>query len=864
MTAETHGIRTPDQRLRVFVSSTLVELADERRAVRSAIESLRLAPVMFELGARPHPPRDLYRAYLRQSDVFLGIYGASYGWVAPEESISGLEDEYVLAPAALPKLIYLKQSETPREPRLVELIHRIRSDDSVSYKSFSTAQELADLVVGDLATLLAERFDLSRGTLSAPTAEPEGLHPAVLPPALTPLIGRAEEIDAVTALLRSELVRLVTITGPGGIGKSRLALAVGRRLEPEYPDGVVFVDLSAVRDPAPVVNVIAERLGVRDPGDAPVAQKLAVALTSRRILLLLDNVEQIPDLAPTLLELLAAAPGVDLLLTSRTLLRVLAERSYELGPLRYPDGPLRSTDDAASIPAVALFLERARAVKPDFALTADNLDAVVRVCAALEGVPLALELAAARIRILTPAAMLARLDRQLSFLVRGLRDLPDRQKTLRDTIQWSADLLTAEENRVLAVLGVFVGGFTLEAAAAVLEGRVEGEALDLLERLVDNSLVRQLDRGERSVFRMLVTVREYARDRLDADGLLEEVREAHAGYFTGLGERVELELEGERQRAILAELADERGDLRAAMRFLLDRGRRDDAAEFAWDLYLYWWLGGLLGEVSERMRELLDGSEPLSDHARAVALYYTRAIAFWSGPASVVVEGLTESATLFHRSGDPSGEALARVSLGLAHLAVATPEPAAAEDELEQSLMLFRFAGDEWGVGLALVTLGRFALLQGKVHAAQNRFEEGLEIATSRGDVLSETIARHHLGWARLLQADLPGAREQFLASAHGSAAVGHQEGVAYGLEGLVAVSAAISDIACAGRLLGAAERLREVTGTSNAAAFAFHGAAVAAIRAGPQAAEFDEAERMGRAMTAAEALEFALAQEGP
>ena len=279
-------IRTPDQRLRVFVSSTLRELAPERRAARSAIERLALAPVMFELGARPHPPRSLYRAYLDQSDVFVGLYWEQYGWVAPGEEVSGLEDEYNLV-ADIPMLIYVKRSEQ-RQPRLEALLDRIRDDDRASYVSFATSAELRRLLASDLATLLAERFNAGRAG-SRPSLEvaPEAASMAlVAPPApLSRMVGREDELARVVKMLTVESHRLVTITGPGGIGKSRLALAVARDVESSFPDGVAFVDLAPVRDPSKVVGSIASALGIRDTGDLPIGGKVVRALADRRVLL---------------------------------------------------------------------------------------------------------------------------------------------------------------------------------------------------------------------------------------------------------------------------------------------------------------------------------------------------------------------------------------------------------------------------------------------------------------------------------------------------------------------------------------------------------------------------------------------------
>jgi hypothetical protein len=287
-------IRTPDQRLRVFVSSTLDELASEREAVRDAVQALRLSPVMFELGSRPHPPRELYRAYLAQSDVFVGVYWERYGWVAPEEQVSGLEDEYELS-GALPKLIYIKSPAPEREPRLTELLSRIRDDDRVSYKRFATAAELRRLVEDDLALLLSERFvTAARSGESRPDCADRA---RALPAPPTPLVGREREVDAVGRLLLANDVREVTLTGPGGVGKTRLALAAGARVRPSFDDGVVFVGLGSVTAPELVPTALAGALGVLRSGGQPPIDNVTSYLADKRLALLIDNFEQVTEAA---------------------------------------------------------------------------------------------------------------------------------------------------------------------------------------------------------------------------------------------------------------------------------------------------------------------------------------------------------------------------------------------------------------------------------------------------------------------------------------------------------------------------------------------------------------------------------------
>ncbi len=361
----TAGIRTPDQRLRVFVSSTLAELADERAAVARAIEALRLTPVLFELGARPHPPRELYRAYLAQSDVFVGLYWQRYGWIGPDMEISGLEDEFQLS-EPLPRLLYVKVPAPDREPELAAMIEQLQSEGTESYRSFRDPDELDRLVRDDLAVLLSERF------LTPPDArdEPESAQPyRSLPAVPTSLLGRDEDIDEVAKILASPDIRLVTLTGPGGIGKTRLAVAVAERVQGEYAQRAAFVPLASISRPEFVMPRVAAAIGVATEGSRRAIDAIAEHLGTTSVLVVLDNLEQVAAIAPELDTLLARCPGVEILATSRSVLRLRAECEFPVAPLTVPavgDNP--AVEHLASVPAVQLFVERAHAVRHDFAL----------------------------------------------------------------------------------------------------------------------------------------------------------------------------------------------------------------------------------------------------------------------------------------------------------------------------------------------------------------------------------------------------------------------------------------------------------------------------------------------------------------
>jgi Domain of unknown function (DUF4062) len=375
-------IRTPDQRLRVFVSSTMGELAAERRAVARAVSALRLTPVLFELGAQPYPPREVYRAYLAQSDVFVGLYWQRYGWVGPGMQVSGLEEEFDLS-SRMPRLLYIKAPAPDREPRLTGLLDRIREEATASYHGFGSAAELGRLVRDDLAVLLSEQFAAARSPApAAPPRPPTSARgPRPLPVGTTSLVGREQDIDEVAGLVRRPEARLVTLTGLGGVGKTRLAVAVGERLGDRFAGGVVFVPLAAVTDPGLVLDGVARAVGADLGGAGSPVQALAEWFGGDRWLLILDNLEQVVSAANDLGELLARCRGVTILATSRTVLGLAAEREYLVSPLGLPPDPgTARLVELESSRAVALFVDRARAVRPDFTLTKANAAAVAQIC----------------------------------------------------------------------------------------------------------------------------------------------------------------------------------------------------------------------------------------------------------------------------------------------------------------------------------------------------------------------------------------------------------------------------------------------------------------------------------------------------
>jgi predicted ATPase len=877
---ETELIRTPDQRVRVFVSSTLTELADERQAVRDAVTRLRLVPVMFELGARPYPPRPVYRAYLAQSQVFVGIYWQGYGWVAPGEQVSGLEDEYQLS-AGLPRLIYVKSPAPDREPRLTELLARMREGGCISYQHFSGATELQQLVENDLAVLLSERFEKTRASADAAA---EAALSGALPVPATPLVGREREAAAVEELIAGEGVRLVTLTGPGGVGKSRLAVEAARRLGPGFADGVRFVELATVPAADLVAAAISTAFGLNTSAGNLLAD-VKVFLRPRRLLLTLDNFEHVMGAVPLLAELLAAAPGLAVLVTSRTVLRLRGEHELPVPPLPVPPG------DAAPDPAalqryasVGLFTERAHAADPGFELTAGNAAEVAEICRRLDGLPLAIELAAARARLLPPQVLLSRLDEGFTVLTGGARDLPERQRTLRNTLDWSFGLLTADEQELFARLGVFAGSFSLSAAEAVGavphdEGRPQspGQVIDTLGSLVDSSLVRLETHGAEPRFALLETVRAYALERLgEGDGWV-QAHDQHAAHFLAYADPDAAEPTGPGLRAWLDLLETEHDNLRAAMSWLVDHGPLERAVQFFVVTWRFWWLRGHAAELVRLGDEMVARSAGLPADQRAKALTFAGFTLIANGDQARGRQVFEQSLPLYQQVSDKLGVVFHATALAaLGHLAASRHDFADAVRILGESKALLRKLGDDdltggdrlqqfLGGALADNFLGQVRLAQGDNDAAARLFTDGLTVGRREGDSLLILISLYDLALARQAQGDLAGAASHLKEGLALAADAGDETSVAYYLEVLAVDAGRQDDPRRAVRLLAAARSILAASGSGWLHAYVLRASldetAMRALRARIDETEFEDARAWGGSAGRARAVEYALGQ---
>jgi predicted ATPase/class 3 adenylate cyclase len=678
-----------------------------------------------------------------------------------------------------------------------------------------------------------------------------------LPVPASPLVGRVRELRQLAALLTRAEVRLLTLTGPGGAGKTRLAIALAAELVERYRNGVFFVALAAVREPALVLPSMTQTLGVREvPGEA-LAETLMDHVRERELLLLLDNFEQVAEAAGLLSDLLAAAPKLTILVTSRGQLRLSGEFCYPVPPLSLPD-PARTDEleELRASEAVSLFSARAQAARPDFALTDENASAVAEICLRLDGLPLALELAAARVTVLSPSALVARLTKRLAVLTGGARDLPARQQTLRATLAWSYDLLPEVEQAVVARFGVFVGGATLSAAEAVCAGEGGPDLLDGLASLVDNSLLRrEEDEAGEPRFRMLETVREYALERLEAHGDAATVKRRHADFFLALAEEAEPHLFGPEEPEWLSRLEREHQNLRAALAYFRDEGERERELRFASAVSDFWRIRGHIGEGRHWLHDALAGDVKRTP-ASVKALCELSYLADRQGDHEQAKAYAGQALRISREIGD--GEGVWRALIRLGGLAQDAREYERARTLYEESLALARGVGDSRLIGMSLGDLGLLARDEGDYERATVLQRESLTCARLNANPMTVAIALANLAEVMLLRDCREEARALAAESLLICDATASPDLMAACLEIIGAIAAEQGDGDRAARLCGAANRLREELGTTLPPfERELNERALAAVQRELGEAAYAAAWAQGRAMTPAEVLEL-------
>ena len=562
-----------------------------------------------------------------------------------------------------------------------------------------------------------------------------------LPVSLTPLIGREQEVQALYALILRPDVRLLTLTGTPGVGKTRLALEVTRDLLHDFADGVSFVPLASISDPALAIPTIAQTFGVKEIAERSFLDLLKTSLQDKHLLLCLDNFEQILSAASQLSALVSSCPHLKVLVTSRATLHLQGEHEFPVPSLALPDlKQLPPPDTLAHYAAVTLFLQRAQAVKPTFQLTAANAGAIAEICVRLDGLPLALELAAARIKLLPPQALLTRLSSRLMVLTGGSQDVPIRQQTLRGTIAWSYQLLDAAEQWLFRCLAVFSGGFTLEAAEAVCITETDNPAgqvvsvLDGVASLIDKSLLHQTEQeGDEPRLLMLETIREYAWEALVTNGEAEETQRAHAAYYLALAEEIEPRLVGAGKGRWLARLQREHENLRAALAWLVEHQEQEAALRLGGALWRFWWMRGHLSEGRTELARALAGIRGVvAVPVRAKALLSAGALAVVQGDFEQVSALCGESLSLFRALGDRQGSAASLTRLG--QVAMLGSGYTEARSLLEEAVTLYREADDKNDITLTQVVLSTVFLFQGEYERASALAEETAELVRERGD----------------------------------------------------------------------------------------------------------------------------------
>lgn len=570
-----------------------------------------------------------------------------------------------------------------------------------------------------------------------------------------------------------------------------------------FEGGVHFVPLAAIRDPQLVASTIARALGVREGGEP--LEDLKERLRGARTLLILDNFEQITAAADVVSELLSACPRLQVLVTSRAVLRLQDEREFPVAPLALPAGGREGAETLSQYAAVRLFIERARAVQPDFRVTNENAPAVAEICARLDGLPLAIELAAARIRLLSPEAMLARLDSRLRLLTRGPRDLPDRQQTLRGAINWGYDLLSEPEKRLYRQLSVFSGGFTLEAAAAVC-GDADGELLDTAASLADKSFLRADGAGRLG---MLETIREFGLEALDAAGEAEALRGAHARHFAELVEQAGPLLRGPSQQTWLDRLEAEQANIRSAYWWSLEAESRGEIAwRLAGGLWRFWFLRGGMREGWRMLQRLFASDPDGSVAARARATAGAAFVAFFHGNPEQCSELVRRSLALCEEAGDEWNLAFALCGLGMT--AQHRGEWEAARPAVERALRLARRVGDPWLVSMATTAYWPTVVQFGDYAGFETTLTECVTISREAEDLSLLAWPLAFLGTLYLRTGRADAALRCFREGLEASLAVENQVGIACSLEGLASAWAQQGRSEEAARLLGACEALRE------------------------------------------------------
>ena len=687
-------------------------------------------------------------------------------------------------------------------------------------------------------------------------------YPSNLPAPLTSLIGREQNLATLCDILRNTQVRLLTLTGPGGIGKTQLALRIAEDLVDAFKEGVFFVALASLTDPALLIPALMQTLEIREIEGQPQLESLKSHLRPRQLLLLLDNFEQISPAAPLVAQLLSAAPQLKVLITSRNRLQLYGEQEFEVPPLPLPDLEQKpSLAELEQSPAVRLFVERSQTVKPEFTLTTENAAAIAKICIHLDGLPLAIELAAARSKLFSPAAFLKRLENRLNTLVSGPCDLPDRHRSLRAMLDWSYNLLKPAEQLLFARLAVFVGGCTIETAEAIcadIAGQTQ-DVLNVIVSLLDKSLLWHKDQpgGEVRVG-MLEIIREYARERLEESGEANILRKRHAQHYLELAEEAELKLMGPDQAPWVERLESELDNIRAALQWALQQPGEDTALRLSTALYQFWQGQGLLSEGRKWLEAALSSSINASDLLAAKAYRAAGAIALYQGDYKWSTRFQEEGLKLLRKVDDKPGIAKAINNLGTIEMHQGHHERAA--EFYQESLAIWKELDNIPTVAIILYNLGTLALYQRDYEQATLLLEESQQKSQEAGNKLLLAYILTALGHVLLGQAHYEQAENRIKEGLRIHQELQEKESVPWSLEGMAAVAELQGDWERAARLWGAAEGLRESVGAPTPLAEKeYYQMLLSATHSRLTAPEWAAAWDTGRAMSLEQAIAYAL-----
>lgn len=692
-----------------------------------------------------------------------------------------------------------------------------------------------------------------------------------LPVSLSEMIGREHEMDVLTELLQQDGVRLVTLTGPGGSGKTRLALETARRLLSRFPEGVFFVSLAPLQDPDLLPAAIAGVLQIPERGAEQLVETLKTALAASGPLLVLDNFEHLMDAAPVVSELLSAAPRLRVLVTSRESLRLRGERHFAVNPLTAPSASQiqqgLTPEQASGFPAVALFRQRARALRPSFELTGENSVAVAEICARLDGLPLAIELAAARLPLFgTPQALYNRLESGLRLLTSGARDMPARQKALRATMQWSYDLLTPDEQRLFRRLAVFVGGRTLDAIekVCVADDTLDIDILDVLEALLDKSLLlREEGPDGEPRFVMLQTIHEFAREQLEASDELDEIYRLHSDYFLAMAEEAEQFLMGPEQTYWLERLEAEDQNFRQALQWFVHTLRLELAARLAVALSRFWYVRGHASEGRHRLQTILQAARSaIAPVLEAKLLRGAAILASVQGDHESAATYLDECLQIARQINDR--DLLMRTLLSRGIISAETGENEEALTYLEQSLKIAEELNEPHTVGSTLNSLGAISAAESNYRAARAYYKRSLQVAEESGNTRLIAIVMGNLGEIEREHGDREQAQNHLERNLLSAVEIGDKGEIANAITRIALLSRESANHLKAARLMGAAGQLRvDIDATVPPVDAESYDEYHAYLRRVLGAETFEKAFIEGRAMSLQESISLAL-QEMP